>query len=136
MDQRNCIKFQGHLKCWLWRLASLLWAEHKFNCGITGLRKAVKMSVASTTDKSIEALKKMFSDNRWITIREVADDIGMSFGLCQAIFTDVLGMKLAAPKIVPKLLNFEKKKTTSHGHRSGDVDNVQQRSRFAQKQTI
>ena len=64
---------------------------------------------SSTTDESIEAVKKMFSDNRWITIREFADDIGMSFGLCQAIFTDVLGMKLATAKIVPKLLNFKQK---------------------------
>ena len=28
---------------------------------------------------------------------------------CQAIFTDVLGMKRAAMKIVPKFLNFEQK---------------------------
>ena len=36
--------------------------------------------------------------NRRITIREVADDIGIPFG-----------MKRAAGKIVPKLLNFEQK---------------------------
>ena len=30
-------------------------------------------------------------------------------GLCQAIFTDVLGIKRAAAKIVPKLLNFKQK---------------------------
>ena len=29
---------KGHFKCWLWRLESLLWAEPKFKCGITGLR--------------------------------------------------------------------------------------------------
>ena len=53
-SRRNCIKFcvknvklnvQEHLKYWLWRSASLLWAEHKFNCGITGLRKAENMSM-------------------------------------------------------------------------------------------
>lgn len=63
----------------------------------------------STTDENIEAVKKMILDNRRITIREVADDVGISFGSCQAIFTDVLGMKRAAAKIVPKLLNFEQK---------------------------
>ena len=46
-------------------------------------------------------------DNRWNTIREVADDVGISFGSYQAIFTDVLGMKFAAAKIVSKLLNYE-----------------------------
>ena len=52
----------------------------------------------------IEAVKKMILDNRRITIREVAVDGGIS-----AIFTDVLGMKRAAAKIVSKLLNFEQK---------------------------
>lgn len=61
----------------------------------------------SKTDENIEAVKKMILDNRRITIREVADDVGISFGSCQAIFTDVLGMKRAAAKIVPKLLNFD-----------------------------
>ena len=37
------------------------------------------------------------------------DDVGISFGSRQKIFTDVLGMKHAAAKIVPKLLNFEQK---------------------------
>ena len=61
----------------------------------------------STTDENIEAVKKMILNNRQISIREVADDIGISFGLCQAIFMDVLDMKRATAKIVPKLLNFE-----------------------------
>ena len=52
----------------------------------------------------------MILDNRGIAIREVSDEVGLLFGSCQAIFTDVLGMKRAAEKIVPKLLNFE------HGH--------------------
>ena len=51
----------------------------------------------------------MILDNRGITIREVADDVVISFGSCQAIFTDLLAMKRAAAKIVPKLLNFEQK---------------------------
>ena len=43
--------------------------------------------------KNIEAVKKMIWDNRRVIIREGADDVGISFGLCQAIFTDVLGSK-------------------------------------------
>ena len=48
----------------------------------------------------------MILNKRQITMRVIADDIGISFGLCQVIFTDVLGMKRAAAKIVPKLLDF------------------------------
>ena len=36
----------------------------------------------STTDENIEAVKKMILYNRRITIRDVADDVGISFGSC------------------------------------------------------
>ena len=68
----------------------------------------------SITDENIKVVKKIILDTRRITIREVADDVGISFGSCQAIFTNVLGMKRAAAKIVPKLQNFFLAKTTSH----------------------
>ena len=48
----------------------------------------------------------MILDNRRIIIREAADNVAISFGLCQAIFTDVLGMEHATAMIVSKLLNF------------------------------
>ena len=51
-------------------------------------------------------MKKMILNNRRVTIREFAVDVGISFGSCQAIFTDVLGMKRAAAKIVPKFAKF------------------------------
>ena len=38
----------------------------------------------STTAENIEAMKKMILDNRRVTIRKVADDVGISFGSCQA----------------------------------------------------
>ena len=86
------------LEVWLWRLASLLRTEHKFNCSITGLRKAREdvnddarsdRSSTSTTDENIEAVKKMILDNHRIFIREIADDVGILFPSCQAIFTDI-----------------------------------------------
>ena len=40
-------------------------------------------------------------------IREFANKIGISFGSCHAIFTNVLGMIRAAAKIIPKLLNYD-----------------------------
>ena len=40
----------------------------------------------SATNENIETVKKMIFDNcRRITIGEVADDVGISFGSCQAI---------------------------------------------------
>ena len=65
------------------------------------------MTSTSTIDENIEAVKELILENRRISIREVADDVVISFGSCQAICVDNLGMKRAAAKIVPKLLNFE-----------------------------
>ena len=48
-------------------------------------------------------------DNRRITIRDIANDVGLLFGSCKAIFTDVLGIKRAPANIVLNLLNFEQK---------------------------
>ena len=45
-------------------------------------------STTSTTDENIKAVKKMILDNHRITIRDFAIYDGISFGLCQTIFTD------------------------------------------------
>ena len=47
--------------------------------------------------------------NRRITIREVAEDVGISVGSCHAIFSDILGLKREEAKFVPKLQNFDQK---------------------------
>ena len=52
-------------------------------------------------------MKKLILNNRRISIREVADDVAVSFGLCLSIFMNVLGMKHVAAKIVEQLLHFE-----------------------------
>ena len=49
----------------------------------------------------------MILDNTRITIRDITDNVGVSFYSCQSFVKDVLGMKGAAAKIVPKLINFE-----------------------------
>ena len=67
-------------------------------------------SSTSTTDENAAKVKEMVMNDRRITIREVADNVGISIGSCHDIFSNVLGMKRVAPKFVPKLLNFEKKK--------------------------
>jgi len=64
---------------------------------------------ASTTDENVERVKEMVMNDRRITIREVADDVGILIGSCHGIFSDVLGMKRVTAKFVPKLLNFEQK---------------------------
>ena len=80
-------------------------------------------SSTSTIDENVEKVKEMVMNDRRITIREVADD-GISIGSCNEIFSNVLGMKRVAAKFVPKLLNFEKKKTAANGSCSGVTNDV------------
>ena len=54
----------------------------------------------------------MILDNRQITIKEVADDVDISFGSCQVIFTYALGIKAAAVEIVKKIAKFLAKPTS------------------------
>lgn len=44
--------------------------------------------------------------NKKITIKEVAEEIGIAYGSCEAIFKNIFDMKRVAAKFVPKLLNF------------------------------
>ena len=97
MDQRNLLSFVQKMKL---NVDKNIW-----NVGcVTGLRKAEKMSITMLVLIARVRQQPMKTLKQWrITIREVADDIGLSFGLCQAIFTDALGMKHATAKIVTKL---------------------------------
>ena len=71
-------------------------------------------SSASTTNENIKAVKKMISDNHRNTIREVADDI---VRLMPNNFYECFRHEMC---------DSEHNKTTSYGHRLGDVDDVQQ----------
>ena len=61
----------------------------------------------STTDENVQAVKKIVLENRQITVREVAEDIGISLGSRYEIFSYVLGMRRVSAKFVQKLLNFD-----------------------------
>jgi hypothetical protein len=52
-------------------------------------------------------VEKMVVNDRRITIREVADEVGISIASCHnMIFSNALGMKQLAAKFIPKLLNL------------------------------
>ena len=90
-------------ECTMSRIQVQLW-YNRFQEGREDVNDDARLGRPSmpTTDETIKEVKKMILDNSRITIREVADDVGLLFGSCQAILTDVLGMKRAAAKIVPK----------------------------------
>jgi len=109
MDQRICIKFcvKNKIKC-SETLEILTVAYGKTVLSKTNVYKWYKLfqdgredandeprsgrPSTSTTDENVQAVKKIVLENRRITIREVAEDVGISLGSCHEIFSNVLGM--------------------------------------------
>jgi len=54
------------------------------------------------SDENVTKIKHTVLNNRCNAIREVAEQVNVSYGSCEVIFTDILGLKRAA-KFVPKL---------------------------------
>ena len=107
MDQRTCIKFcvKNEIKCN--KVCDMLikaygdstmskpriyeWYK-RFSEGRESVEDDDRSGRPNTSinEDQIEKVKQMILENRRITIREVSDEIGISFGSCQAIFSDVL----------------------------------------------
>ena len=66
----------------------------------------------------------MILDNRRSTIRDIADDVNISFGLCQATFTNVLGIKRAVEKIVLKLFQIYQRKRKKYENRKNAAHEI------------
>lgn len=113
IDQRICIKFcvKNKIKCSdALKMLTVAFGEstlskkcvYKWYKLFTEGREDVNDDArpgrpsTSTTDENIEAVKKIVKKNRRITIREVAEDVGISVGSCHELFSDVLGMKRVA----------------------------------------
>jgi hypothetical protein len=60
-----------------------------------------------STSRNLDVINKVHSlimEDHWLTVREIANDIGISYGSAHTILTDDLGMRRVAAKSVPKLL--------------------------------
>ena len=63
----------------------------------------------STDDVHINAVRDLILQNRRLIIRKIAEDVGISFGSCQAILTEKLNMHRIATKFVPRVLIEDQK---------------------------
>jgi len=64
----------------------------------------------SRNEEMIAKVRKIFRNNRRLTVRKVVDDCGISVGSCDAILTDDLHMKRVCAKFVPRLLTDDQHK--------------------------
>ncbi|XP_008180994.1 daple-like protein [Acyrthosiphon pisum] len=63
----------------------------------------------SKTNETVARVREIIRNNRRLTIREVAEDVEITYGLCQEILTNDLGMSRIAAKFVPLFLTDEQK---------------------------
>jgi len=63
----------------------------------------------STNDYHVERVRAVIRGNRRLTVREGADEVGISKGSCHQIFTEKLLMRRVSAKFVPRLLTGDQK---------------------------
>ncbi|XP_036142107.1 golgin subfamily A member 6-like protein 22 [Monomorium pharaonis] len=64
----------------------------------------------STDESHIKEIKDLVLENHRLTIKDLVDAAGISFGSTQTILKDVLCLKCVKSQLVPKTLNFLEKK--------------------------
>ena len=63
----------------------------------------------STNDNHVERVRAVIHGNRRLTVREVADEVGIGIGSCHQIFTEKRQMHHVSAIFVPLLLNEDQK---------------------------
>lgn len=85
---------------------------NRFKDGRTSVDSEPRSGRPSTSrnETVIEQVRTLVMEDRRITVRELANEIGVSIGSVHSIFTEDLGMRRVSAKFVPKLLTMEQKK--------------------------
>jgi len=63
----------------------------------------------STNDDYVDRVRVMIRKNRRLTVREVADEVGISIGYCHQIFTQKRQMRRVSAKFLACLLTDDQK---------------------------
>jgi len=63
----------------------------------------------SKTQENVERVSEMIRSNRRLTVREISEDLNISYGSVQNILTTGLNMRRVSAKFVPPVLTVEQK---------------------------
>ncbi|KAF2879594.1 hypothetical protein ILUMI_26576, partial [Ignelater luminosus] len=80
----------------------------RFESGNVSVEEEQRSST-SKTDENVQKIAKMVHANRRLTIRELADELNISYGSVQSILTDNLQTRRVSAKFVPRFLTGEQK---------------------------
>ncbi|UYV79170.1 hypothetical protein LAZ67_17001333, partial [Cordylochernes scorpioides] len=105
---KNC--FDNWEKRWRCRRRVFEWYKHfKEGREETADNERSGRPSTSTMPEKVDKVLELVREDRRITIREVAEEAGISFGSTQSIMNDILGVRRLNAVLVPKDLTFDQK---------------------------
>jgi len=75
---------------------------------VVDLPRSCRPSTA-TTEENIHQIKNLVLQNRRLSLRELGEEVNISFKSVHYIMTDILCLKRVAARLVPKELSFVRK---------------------------
>jgi len=125
-EQRVCVKFcfkLGKTATETWKMLQQAFGDEcmsrtlcfewysRFKTGRTSIDEDPRSGrhPTSTDDAHVDAVRDLIFQNRRLSIREIAEDVGIRFGSCQAILTEKLNMHRVAAKFVHRGLTEDQK---------------------------
>ena len=83
----------------------------QFIGGRTSVERDARSGRPSTSrkDKLIGQVRTLVMQDHYVTVRELAEEVGISTGSVHSILTDDLAMRRVYAKFMPKLLTMEQK---------------------------
>ena len=66
----------------------------------------------ATTDENVEIVHSLVMCDRRRNLRDIASEVGISFGAVQSILTDILGMSKVSARWVPRMLTEDQKRSS------------------------
>lgn len=64
---------------------------------------------SSQTNENVDRVREIIRNNRRLTIREMSEEVEISYGSCQYKLTNDLAMRRISVKFVPRILTDEQK---------------------------
>ncbi|UYV67368.1 MARS [Cordylochernes scorpioides] len=108
-DQRICIKFSYGDAVMSRRRVFEWYKRFKESREETADNERSGRPSTSTTPEKVDKVLELVREDRRITVREVTEEAGISFGSTQSIMTDILGVRRLNAVLVPKDLTFDQK---------------------------
>ena len=65
----------------------------------------------ATTDEKVEIMHNLVMYDRRQNLRDIASEVGISFGAVQSILPDILGMSKVSARWVPRMLTEDQKRS-------------------------